>query len=279
MDKSAKAWLTKLESIGKETNVSPARLMNWLLKGFGIDRDIRFLNTDTLSLNQKTRIESAIVRLTAHEPISKILEEQEFYGRKFKTTRDTLDPRMDSETLIDAMLKHLKKNEAPKLLDLGTGTGCLLITLLAELPHATGLAVDICSKALSIAKENAESHGVSERIEFIQSNWCANITGSFDGIISNPPYITDNYPLDPSVALYDPKQALFGGTDGLDPYRILFDQMPPLCKPTTKIVFEIGFDQSKSVPALGAKNGFTLIESCVDTNGIPRALVFKQRNT
>lgn len=278
MDSNTKAWLAKLEPIEKDINIAPTRLINWLLKGYGIDTDIRFLDSTTLSARQRTYIELGITRLLAHEPISKILEEQEFYGRPFKTTRDTLDPRVDSEILINAMLEHFQKSDTPKLLDLGTGTGCLLVTLLLELPYATGVAVDTCPKALAIAQQNANTHGVSKRIEFIQSDWCTSVTGTFDGIISNPPYITDNYPLDPSVVLYDPKLALFAGCDGLDAYRILFKQMPRLCKSTTKIVLEIGFDQAKSVPALGSENGFILTESHADTNEILRALVFEKEN-
>ena len=279
MDDYFKAWMIKLEVIARNSNTSPTRLINWLLKGYGIETNIRLLDAKTLTTSQQTQIESGLTRLLAHEPISKILEEQEFYGRMFKTTHDTLDPRADSETLIETMLPYFTKNEAPRLLDLGTGTGCLLITLLLELPDATGVAVDICPKALTIAKENAMQHGVADRMQFCLSNWCANVTGTFDGIISNPPYIIDDYPLDPSVALYDPKHALFAGTDGLDAYRLLFDQLTILCKPTTKIIFEIGFDQAKSVPALGKEKGYELIQSKPDTSGIIRALVFEKADS
>ena len=276
MDDYFKSCMDKLERVAKTANTSPTRLINWLLKGIDIETDVRLLDTKTLSVNQQSQIESGLARLLAHEPISKILEEQEFYGRSFKTTHDTLDPRSDSESLIEAMHSYFTTDEAPHFLDLGTGTGCLLITLLLELPHATGVATDICPKALAIAKENAIRHGVADRMEFCLSDWCSNITSTFDGIVSNPPYITNNYPLDPSVALYDPKQALFAGADGLDAYRILFDQLPVLCKPATKIIFEIGFDQAESVPALGEEKGFQLIHSKPDTNGIIRALVFER---
>lgn len=276
MDDYFKSWIVKLETVAKTANASPARLINWLLKGHGIETDVRLLDAKTLTRNQQIQIESGLVRLLACEPISKILEVQEFYGRMFKTTHDTLDPRMDSEALIEATLSYFTKDDAPRLLDLGTGTGCLLITLLLELPHAVGIAADICPKALSIAKENAEHHGVADRMQFCLSDWCSNVAGTFDGVISNPPYITDGYPLDSSVALYDPAQALFAGEDGLDAYRILFNQLAPLCSPTTKIIFEIGFDQAKSVPALGTEKGFHLVHSKPDANGITRALVFEK---
>ncbi|MES2252883.1 MAG: peptide chain release factor N(5)-glutamine methyltransferase [Pseudomonadota bacterium] len=278
MDDFFKPWLLSLDVIAKESGTSPSRLINWLLKGLGIEIDIRFLDIKILTFDQQQNVESGLARLLAHEPLSKILEEQEFYGRKFKTTHDTLDPRTDSETLIDAMLAYFSVADAPSLLDLGTGTGCLLITLLLERPHATGLAVDICPKALAVAKENAVRHGVSDRMQFLQSDWCAAVDGVFGGIISNPPYIIDSYPLDLSVALYDPERALFAGTDGLDAYRTLFAQLPRLCTPATKIVFEIGFDQSESVPALAYKKDYFLLTAHQDKAGITRALVFERSN-
>jgi release factor glutamine methyltransferase len=279
MDDYFNAWVVKLETVAKTANTHPARLINWLLKGYGIETDVRFLDIKSLTHNQQAQIESGFTRLLAHEPISKILGEQEFFGRMFKTTRDTLDPRMDSEALIEEMLSYFTKDAPPCLLDLGTGTGCLLITLLLELPHATGVAVDICPKALLVAKENAIRHGVVDRMQFCLSDWCSNVTGTFDGIISNPPYITDDYPLDPSVALYDPAHALFAGTDGLDAYRKLFDQLPALCKPNTKIVFEIGFDQAESVPLLGKEKGFSLLSTKLDAKEISRALVFERQQS
>ena len=279
MDDYFSAWVVKLDAVAKVANTHPTRLINWLLKGYDIEIDVRFLDTKSLTTNQQTQIESGLSRLLAYEPISKILEEKEFYGRMFKTTCDTLDPRMDSETLILAMLSHFTKNDALRLLDLGTGTGCLLITLLLELPHATGVAVDICPKALSVAKENAIRHGVVDRIQFCLSDWCSNVTGTFDGIISNPPYITDDYPLDSSVALYDPAHALFAGADGLDAYRKLFDQLPAFCKPSTIIGFEIGFDQAESVPALGKEKGLIFLSAKRDIKGITRALVFQRQKS
>ena len=275
MDDYFKSWAIKLNAVTKESNASPARLINWLLKGLGIETDVRLLDIKALTSDQQQKIEAGLSRLLAQEPISKILEEQEFYGRTFKTTHDTLDPRADSETLIAAALQHFTTDEAPHLLDLGTGTGCLLITLLLELPHATGVAVDVCPKALEIAKQNAARHGVTDRMQFCLSDWCANVTGEFDCILSNPPYIADDYPLDPSVKLYDPARALFAGTEGVDAYLKLFDHLPRLCKPTTKIIFEIGFDQAESVPALGKEKGYILIQSKIDTNNIVRALIFK----
>jgi len=277
MDDYFKPWLLNLASVAKESGTSSAHLISWLLKGIGITTNIRFLDLKTLTFDQLQKIELGLARLLAHEPLSKILQEQEFYGRTFKTTHDTLDPRADSEILINAMLSYFPADTAPLLLDLGTGTGCLLITFLLERPHATGLAVDICPKALAVAKENAARHGVADRMQFLVSDWCADVSGVFDAVISNPPYIIYSYPLEPSVALYDPERALFAGIDGLDAYRTLFDQLHRLCTPTTKIAFEIGFDQSKSVPALAHKKDYFLLAEHKDKSGITRALIFEKK--
>lgn len=273
MDRYFKEWSDKISFVAQD-DVSPIRLMNWLVQGLGIDADIRFLDVSSLPIIQAEQIESGLKRLVLREPISKILEQQEFYGRTFKTTKDTLDPRRDSETLIQAMLEHFSVDDAPKLIDFGTGTGCLLITLLLELPKATGVAVDKCPKALAIAHENAARHGLLDRIQFCKSDWTENVTGLYDGIISNPPYITSGYPLDSSVVCYDPAAALFGGEDGLDAYRSLFSQLKKHCHPKTKIIFEIGFDQFETVPLIGEKEGYILLDSHKDDGGILRALTF-----
>ncbi|MDP3371818.1 MAG: peptide chain release factor N(5)-glutamine methyltransferase [Candidatus Paracaedibacteraceae bacterium] len=274
MDSYFKEWAQRLEAIG-DKNVSSMRLINWLVQGLGIETDIRFLKLDSLNLKQKNQIETGLLRLLKREPISKVLNQKDFYGRTFKTTHDTLDPRSDSETLIRAMLEHFKQECELQFIDFGTGTGCLLITLLLELPYAKGVAVDLSAKALAVARENAEHHGVDGRIQFCESNWCHSVTGIYDGIISNPPYITSHYPLDPSVAHFDPEMALFGGEDGLDAYRALFSQLRPLCHANTKVVVEIGFDQSKFVPAIAQKNGFKLLSMHRDDGNIIRALTFQ----
>ena len=139
---------------------------------------------------QQRQYEGYLKRRLNREPVSKILGEKEFWSLSFKTTKDTLDPRPDSETLIEAVIESFQDKSAPyKLLDLGTGTGCLLLALLTEYQNASGVAVDVSHKALEIAKKNAKTLGVENRVTFLQSNWCDNLKGKFDIIVSNPPYI------------------------------------------------------------------------------------------
>ncbi len=280
-------WAEKLAVVDEK----PLRLMGWLLKASNIETDVRFLNAKDLSFDQQSTIENALQRLLAHEPLSKILGEKEFYGRMFKTTRDTLDPREDSETLIECVNLYQQPNDAFTILDLGTGTGCLIVTLLALFPKAIGIALDKCPKALAVATENAKRHHVQHRIGFLESDWCCALVssplrehfqskqakGTFDIILSNPPYIRDNYALAPSVAHYDPAKALFGGEDGLDAYRSLFKELPNFCHATTKIGMEIGYDQSQSVPFIAEGYGFKLIDTRHDANGHCRSLVFQHK--
>ena len=270
-------WVLRLSGVAKKANTSPHLLMTWLLKDLGVSTNIRFLEPQTLTSHELNKIDACLNRLLNGEPISKIVQNKEFYGRTFKTTRDTLDPRYDSEILIYGIRKYFALDDSPHFLDLGTGTGCLLITLLCEFPHATGVAVECSREALDVARENARTHNVFDRIQFCLSDWCEKLTPQiFDGIISNPPYIADDYDLDPSVAQFDPPLSLFAGKDGLDAYRTLFEQLGPFCNSLTKVIVEIGYDQSETVPHIALKNDFRLIKANKDTNNIIRALVFEK---
>lgn len=173
----------------------------------------------------RERFAAMLVRRAAHEPVSRILGEREFYGRRFLLSRETLDPRPDSETLIEAALGIADRagwREKPiRILDIGTGTGCLLLTLLAELPQARGLGTDISADALETARKNARALGVGDRAQFEIHDVLDGIEDRFDLVISNPPYIASGEiaGLSPEVRVFDPRAALDGGADGLDIYR------------------------------------------------------------
>ena len=163
-------------------------------------------------------------RRVRHEPLSRIAGQREFYGRLFEVTPATLDPRADTETLIDAALELLGaegRARPLRVLDLGTGTGCILLTLLAELPQAHGVATDISAEALSVARRNAQRLGLDQRAEFVLKDLAAGIDGAFDVVVSNPPYIAtaEIAELARDVRDYDPHLALDGGPDGLAFYR------------------------------------------------------------
>lgn len=252
---ATKAWaeLNRVFAAAKlETPVIDARLL--VCHTLGLDR-MGLLKEPNQPLGAKAAdlIDAARRRL-ANEPVSRIIGERAFWGRTFKVTPATLDPRHDSETLVETVLALLK--EAPpdrplRILDLGTGTGCLLLTLLAEVPDATGLGIDISPEAIIVAKANAARLGLAERARFQPGNWAAGLTESFDVIVSNPPYIRhgDLAALPADVAAYDPVLALDGGPDGLAAYRQILASLPPL-GPRARLVFELGAGQASSVAQL-----------------------------
>lgn len=230
----------------------------------------------TLSKAECDAMNDFVQRRIKGEPFSKITNEREFYGLNFKVTHDTLDPRPDSETLIDTVKQYFSTEAALRFLDLGTGTGCLSITLLKEFSKCSGVAVDLSEQALIIARENASTHNVLSQLELIHSSWFDNVPKeTFDFIISNPPYIAPSESLDKSVLNYDPHLALFGGDDGLDCYRDILKSAKDYLKPSGHIFFEIGYQQGKSVPNLAQDLGYTLHQVIKDYGGNDRVVVLK----
>jgi len=217
-----------------------------------------------------------------NEPVSRILNAKEFYGRQFLITPDVLDPRPDTETLVDLALTHLKNNRstnpAPKILDIGTGSGAIIVSLLSEFSKAQGTATDISAAALQVASKNATSLKVENRLELVQTAWCAGLKTKFDLIVSNPPYINTNDIdlLDRDVKHFDPLLSLDGGTDGLTAYREIIKQAPDKLKSGGLIMLEIGFDQATRVLSLLKSAQFqehpTLPPICKDLAGNDRVL-------
>lgn len=225
-----------------------------------------------------TDFAALIERRRAHEPVAHIMGETEFYGRRFEVTPDTLIPRGDSETVVRAALGA--KPNARRVVDLGTGSGCLLLTLLAELPNASGTGLERSPGALAVAQRNAASLNLAARTELREGDWTSagwsDGLGPYDLVVANPPYIEDDADLDASVRDFEPAGALFAGAEGLDDYRILMPQLAALLAPGGIAVFEIGYDQADAVTALGAANGFAS-ELHRDLAGRPRALVLWEK--
>ena len=221
-----------------------------------------------------SKIDADIRQIQSGKPLSKIYGEREFWGLPFDVTEDTLDPRPDTETLIEAVLKKVDDDRPVSILDMGAGTGCILISLLHELPKATGVGVDISESALKTAEQNAKKNDVDSRCVFTRSEWGENVNQSFDIVVSNPPYIcSDVIPeLQDSVKNYDPILALDGGKDGLQAYKIIFSQLSGLLKPQGKAFFEIGYDQSETVARLSRESRFSVVESYADFAGHIRVL-------
>ena len=236
-----------------------------------------------LAVNAKQRVPGAVAveaarlmaqRLTGR-PVSKIFRRREFWGRLFISNEAVLDPRPDSETLIAAILEKLPTDARFSFLDMGTGSACLALTLLAERPKARGVAIDKSRAALSVARRNAHRLGLRDRIALRCSDWFANVHGRFDLIMSNPPYIETAAMagLAPEVRLFDPPLALDGGPDGLAPYRELTRRAAAHLKPRGYLAFELGADQADAVEGLMAAARFLHIERFYDLAGHARVLV------
>ncbi|TCR60895.1 peptide chain release factor N(5)-glutamine methyltransferase [Bosea sp. BK604] len=220
-------------------------------------------------------------RRLAGEPVWRILGEREFWGLRFRLSPATLEPRPDTETLVEATIDILKerRNEPLSILDLGTGTGCLLIATLSEFRQARGLGIDLSQEACATAAGNAALNGLAGRATFRQGNWTQGIEERFDLILSNPPYIRNDEiaGLAPEVRDFDPRLALDGGADGLDPYRDFAVNLPHLLTPEGVIVLEIGAGQGSDVVALMQQAGLAHLGTRHDLGGHARALIFAGR--
>ncbi|TNM59665.1 peptide chain release factor N(5)-glutamine methyltransferase [Aliirhizobium smilacinae] len=224
------------------------------------------------------RIEDAVARRLKREPVHRILGRREFHGLDFLLSQETLEPRPDTEVLVDSILDHARQASDRKfrILDLGTGTGAILLALLDALPSAIGTASDISADALNTAAENARQLGLDQRFTAVQSHWFDKIDGCFDIIVSNPPYIrSDVIPaLDPEVRDFDPVAALDGGPDGLSAYREIANRADGFLQPDGCIGVEIGFDQRQAVTELFEAAGFKLIQAQRDYGDNDRVLIF-----
>ena len=222
------------------------------------------------------RVRRALDRMAEHEPLSRIVGRREFWGLEFTLCGDTLDPRPETETVVEAVLRRVLNRDAPlRFLDLGTGTGCILLALLSEFPAATGFGVDLALGAVMTARRNAAALGLAERAHFLVGDWGTAMSGKFDVIASNPPYIASAALADlpPEVALYDPCLALDGGADGLGAYRALVVDLARLLQPGAVLVIEVGFSQAPAVAAMLRASGMA-IEGCErDLAGIARCVV------
>lgn len=230
----------------------------------------------------EARIEAALARRAAREPVHRILGFREFHGLRLALSRETLEPRPDTETLVDAMVPLLEEivrtHGECRILDLGTGTGAIALALLAAIPQATAVGVDISRLALATAASNAAELGLAQRFEPRQSDWFGAVTGKFHGIVSNPPYIKvdELEDLQPEVRLHDPHAALFGGMDGLDAYRVIAAGADRHLLPGGTIGLEIGFSQRVAVETLFDAAGFRLLSAMQDLGGNDRALILKR---
>jgi len=218
-------------------------------------------------------------RMIAREPLSRIVGRREFWGLEFVLSADTLDPRPDSESMVEAVLSRLADRTQPyRFLDLGTGTGCLLLALLSEFPQANGVGVDVAAGAASTARRNAKRLGLSDRAYFAVGDWARAIAGGFDAVVANPPYIpTRAIPeLPPEVRDSDPRRALDGGSDGLAAYRAIAADLLRLLRPDGLFAAEIGLGQAEAVALILAQNGLAIEGFAADLGGVIRCVVARR---
>jgi len=257
-----------------------------LLLGYALDvsqTELILRHDDLLETRAGRRFEALVYRRAGGEPVSRIFGRREFYGRRFRLDPAVLDPRGDTETVVECALELARRqtlvqaeNEGRhfRLLDLGTGSGAILLTLLAEWPEATGIGVDISAAALRIAALNAVDLGVWERCEFVCSDWDAALAGGYDFILCNPPYIASAQidRLDPDVAVFDPRQALDGGADGLDAYRAVAKLAAGRLADGGWLLVEIGQGQGQEVTTIFSNAGLVCCAPRPDLSGIDRVI-------
>jgi release factor glutamine methyltransferase len=257
----AAALALRLRAVAGEDAALEAR---WMLEDAGGDSDL---------------LESFVAKRLSGMPLDRVLGHRGFWTLDLLVTPDTLAPRPDSETIIRAACDHLKRPKIDdwplRVLDLGTGTGALLLALLAEFPSASGIGVDLSVAALDVARANARRNGLADRAQFIAGDWATGIDERFDAILSNPPYIpkAEIAALDAAVRDHDPHLALDGGADGLEAYRAILGDAGRVLKPKGLLVLELGIGQAEDVAQLAAAAGLSLLEIRRDLGGIERAMV------
>ncbi len=223
---------------------------------------------------QRDNLSADLVKRIEGMPLSRIYGMNEFWGLPIKVNSHVLDPRNDTETIIDLALQRFDKGDEIRILDLGTGSGCIITALLHEFPNSSGVAVDVSKDALSCSKKNAELNHVHDRCEFLLGSWFEPVEGRFDLIVSNPPYIRSSVIPDLSneVKNHDPILALDGGVDGLDPYKVILSQIKSYLAEAGIGLLEIGYDQAEDIMRLSDISGFAQRAVHMDMSGNPRVV-------
>ncbi|EAQ11620.1 [protein release factor]-glutamine N5-methyltransferase [Maritimibacter alkaliphilus HTCC2654] len=254
-----------IDGAARDAQLLLAQVLRIEVMRLSLERDMQVSPADMLAY------EDMLDRRIAREPVSKIIGRRQFWGRDFTVTRDVLDPRPETETLIAEALTGAPPS---RILDLGTGSGILAITLLAEWREAFAVATDLSDPALKVAARNATLNGVDNRLTFLASDWFARVQGRFDLIVSNPPYIAaDEMPsLAPEVLGFDPQMALTPGGDGLDPYRKIAAGALAHMDPGGRLLVEIGFRQGRAVSDIFAAAGLDDVRIHPDMDGRDRVI-------
>jgi release factor glutamine methyltransferase len=263
---------------GLETPALDARLLVEAALGIA-PVDLVARPDEALTAEQEGRLADYARRRLCREPVARIIGEWEFWGLPFLLSAETLVPRPETEAVVETALARLPEAAAPlRILDLGTGTGCLLISILRERPLAIGLGVDRSLGALATARANAQRNGVHARALFVASDWGRAAGGPCDLIVANPPYVASGVipSLEPDVRDYDPAVSLDGGPDGLDAYRIILSEAPGLLAETGILVLEIGYDQAEALQTLSTLSPLDFLGTGSDLTGNARCVTLKR---
>jgi release factor glutamine methyltransferase len=272
-----RALTEQLRQAGIDSADADARLL--IGHAIGIDRAAMAAAANrTVTAQERLTLDAMTERRMDREPVSRILGRKEFWSLMLNVTPDVLVPRPETETVIEVALDFVTRGnlrmETLRVLDIGTGSGALLLALLTELPNATGTGTDISAKALAVAHDNAALHRLAARCIFVECDIASGLAGPFDLIVSNPPYIAhgDIAGLDAEVRDFDPAIALDGGADGLDGYRAIAHEARRLLAPDGRLIVELGASQEVAVAALFSSAGLAPGSARKDLAGIPRAL-------
>ena len=274
VETARRAMATRFRQQGIDSAELDARLLTG--GAFGLDlTGLIAATTRIVTPDEAAHLENFLQRRLAGEPVARILGVKEFWGLTLNLSAATLVPRPDTETVVELALEVCRRQERRRIADIGTGSGAILLALLSELPDATGVGTDISLEALRMARNNAARLGLTQRAAFVACNYTAALSGPFDLIVSNPPYIrsADIAGLDREVREYDPPRALDGGPDGLAAYRVIAPDAARLLAPGGTLIVEAGYGQSGPIAELMSATGLTPdVPPKADLAGIPRAV-------
>ena len=263
--------------------IQSPRLETRMILAYILGVDASEIQPSQLKLTEEQNIvlEDILEQRLEHKPLCKILGKKSFYKYDFAVNEDVLSPRPDTEILVETALELSKDINVKKILDMGTGSGCILLSLLGELPNAVGTGIDISAPALEIARKNAKNLGMIDKCRFFLSSWFDKVIDygdNFDLIVSNPPYIpfADISKLEPEVKFYDPLTALEGGEDGLRDYRRIAEIAPKLLNDDGFLLLEFGIGQTESLIDIFTSAGLELVDIRKDLSGIDRCIILKK---
>lgn len=274
----------EITKLFRQNNIENPRLEARIIFGavLGVDY-AQICGKEDVSPNQKKKITDFAEQRIKGKPLDKIIGIKSFYKNDFFVDENVLSPRPETEILVEKAVEIIKKHSFKRILDMGTGSGCILLSILDDCPEVTGIGIDISAKALQTAKKNTEKLGLGSRVELKHKSWSDidfsdSFSEKFDIIVSNPPYIPieDEKKLMTEVRYYDPKQALFGGEDGLSEYRKIAKVLPNIIKNGGYFLLEAGINQAGQIKEIFEKEGFLHKENVRDLAGIERCIIFKK---